>query len=160
MHTQSEIKWTKMGALAAAALLGTGCFTVPARSSGPSERDGVQMAIVGQYCDDSDDADWEGFEAVQLRMQVSITNRSNGRLAFDPDRLRLIAPDQVKPSPVAADSPLVVAPGETKIAAVRFMNRGSLKCREQMKLDPSDSLLAGTKPVPLPPIAFVARNGS
>jgi hypothetical protein len=152
--------WTKIGALTLAAVLASGCFTAPARSSGPSQWDGVQMAIVGQYCEDSDDPDWEGFEAVQLRMKVSVTNRSSDQLAFDPDRLRLVAPDTVKPGPVAADAPLVVAPGETKVAAVRFMNRGSLKCKEEMKLDPSDSLLAGTKPIPLPPIAFVARKGS
>jgi hypothetical protein len=118
------------------------------------------MAIVSQDCDDFDEPDWQGFEAVQLRMRIAVTNHGSENVAFDPDRIRLIAPDTVKPSPVAADSAMLVAPGETKVAAVRFMNRGSIKCKEEMKLDPSDSLVAGTKPLPLRPIAFVARTGS
>lgn len=137
-----------------------GCQTPPARSSGPTESEGVQMAIVSQHCDDSDEPDWQGFEAVELRMRIAVTNRGKGSVGFDPDRVRLIAPDTVTPNPVAADSVMVVAPGETKVAAVRFMNRGSIKCKEEMKLDPSDSLFVGTKPVPLRPIAFVARTGS
>jgi hypothetical protein len=138
-----------------------GCpYAPPARTTGPTESAGVQMAIVSQYCEDSDEPDYQGFEAVQLRMRISVTNRGHASVAFDPDRIRLIAPDSVTPSPVAADSAMVVAPGETKVAAVRFMNRGSLKCKEEMKLDPSDSLVAGTKPVPLRPIGFIARNGS
>jgi hypothetical protein len=118
------------------------------------------MAIVSQSCDDADEPDWQGFEAVELRMRIAITNRGNDRVGFEPERLRIVAPDRVTPSPVAADSAIVVSPGETKIAAVRFMNRGSLKCREEMQLDPSDSLAVGGKSVPLRPIAFVAKKGS
>jgi hypothetical protein len=133
--------------------------TPPARTSGPSRAGGVEMSIVGQSCDDFDEEN-EGFEAVQLRMRIAVTNRSAGNVGFAPDRVRLVAPDHVTPNPVAADTAMIVAPGETKVAAVRFMNRGSLKCREEMKLDPSDSLLAGTTPIPLPPVAFVAKKGS
>jgi len=141
--------------------LSAGCpYAPPARTTGPAESAGVQMAIVGQYCDDYDEPDYQGFEAVELRMTIAVTNRSNGSVGFDPDRIRLVAPDGVTPSPVAADSAMVVGPGETKVAAVRFMNRGSLKCKEEMKLDPSDSLVAGAKPVSLRPIAFVAKAGS
>lgn len=150
----------KIETLGLTSILAVGCFTLPARSSGPSRWDGVQMAIVGQYCDDSQEPDDRGSPVVQLRMRISVTNRGNDRLAFDPDRLRLVVPDKMKPSPVAADSPLEVAPGETKVAAVRFMTRGSLSCKEELELDASDSLLAGTKPVPMPPIAFIARKGS
>jgi hypothetical protein len=137
-----------------------GCFAPPARTSGPTEAQGVQMAIVSQYCEDTDEPDYEGFEAVQLRMKIAVTNRTSNCIGFDPDRLRIVAPDRVAPAPVAADSPLVLSPGETKIAAVRFMNRGSLKCREEMQLDPSDSLMAADKTLPLRPIAFVAKKGS
>jgi len=144
----------------ACGLSAAGCFAPPARTSGPSEAQGVQMAIVSQYCEDADEPDDDGFEAVQLRMKIAVTNRTRDRIGFDPDRLRIVAPDRVTPAPVAADSPLVVSPGETKVAAVRFMNRGSLKCREEMHLDPSDSLVAGNKPLPLRPIAFVAKKGS
>src|SRR6266542_1357746 len=132
--------------------LTAGCpYAPPARTTGPTESAGVQMAIVSQYCEDSDEPDYQGFEAVQLRMKISVTNRTNASVGFDPDRVRLIAPDRVTPGPVAADSPLVVGPGETKVAAVRFMNRGSLKCKEEMKLDPSDSLFAGANRCPFGP---------
>jgi hypothetical protein len=137
-----------------------GCIRSPARTSGPSETEGIELKIVGQSCDDFDEPDWEGLEAVELRMRVSVANRGPRNVGFDPDRLRLIAPDQVTPSPVAADAAMLVAPGETKVAGVRFMNRGSLKCKEEMKLDPSDSLVVGARPLQLRPIAFVARNPS
>ena len=140
------------------AALTAGCpYAPPARTSGPAEAAGVQMAIVGQYCDDYDETDYQGFEAVEIRMRIAVTNHSNERIAFDPDRVRLIAPDGVRPSPVGADNASYVAPGETKVAMVRFMNRGSLKCKEEMKLDPADSLVAGAKSMPLRPIAFVAE---
>jgi hypothetical protein len=142
-------------------LVSAGCFSLPAKSSGPSESDGVQMAIVGQYCEDSAEPDdFAGSEAVQLRMKIAVANRSKENVGFDPDRVRVIAPDRVTPSPVAADAALVVAPGETKVAVVRFLTRGSLKCKEEMRLDPSDSLVAGARRVPLRPIAFVAQGGS
>ncbi len=147
--------------LLSSCLASTSCFAPPARSSGPSESDGVQMSIVSQYCEDSaEPEDFAGSEVVQLRMKIAVANRGKGEVGFDPDRLRVIAPDRVSPSPVAADSRFVVAPGETKVAAVRFMTRGSLKCKEEMKLDPSDSLVAGTKHLPLLPIAFVAKDGA
>ena|SRR5689334_5472055 len=152
--------WAKLGLFGIACGTGLGCFTAPARSSGPSEWDGVQMAIVGQYCEEEQDPDWIDNEVVQLRMKIGVTNRSTKSVDFDPDRVRVIGPDRVTPSPVAADSPLTVGPGETKVAAVRFMNRGSLKCQEEIKLDPSDSVRADAKPVPLRPIVFVAHNGS
>ena len=82
--------WTKTGFTLLAGGLATSCFTAPARSSGPSQWDGVEMAIVGQYCEDGEEADDRGEPVVQLRMKVSVTNRGNERLAFDPDRLRLI----------------------------------------------------------------------
>jgi hypothetical protein len=118
------------------------------------------MAIVGQYCEDNEEPDDRGWPVIQLRMKVAVTNRTNDRLGFDPGRLRIVAPDRVTPGPVAADSPLVVAPGETKIAELRFMSRGSLTCKEEMRLDPSDSLIAGNRPVSLRPLAFVAKNGT
>ena len=152
---KTGLQWLLFGCLG-----GGGCLAAPAKSSGPSESNGVEMAIVSLDCDDSDEPEYQGFEAVQLRMRISVTNRGTANVGFDPDRIRLIAPDSVTPSPVAADSAMVVAPRETKVAALRFMNRGSLKCKEEMKLDPSDSLDAGTKLVPLRPIAFIARKGS
>src|SRR6185369_358153 len=59
-----------------------GCFAAPARSSGPSESGGVGMAIVGQYCEDSEGLDDRGFPSVQLRMKVAVTNRSGRSVRF------------------------------------------------------------------------------
>jgi hypothetical protein len=138
-----------------------GCYSAPARTSAPAELDGVKMAIVGQYCEDSAGLqDFAGSPVVQLRLQIAVANRGPGDVAFDPARLRVIAPDRVTPSPVGADSAFVLAPGASKLANVRFMTRGSMKCRKEMQLDPSDSLVAGAKHISLPRIAFVAEDGS
>lgn len=142
------------------AAVNTGCFAPPARSSGPSEAQGVELTIVSQYCEEESDPDWEDNQVVQLRMKIGVTNKSKANVEFYPDRLRVVAPNHVSPAPVAADSSVIVQPGETKVAAIRFMNRGSLKCREEMRLDPSDGLVSGAKLVPLRPIAFQAQGGS
>jgi len=117
--------------------------------------------IVGQDCSDSHEpTDFAGSEVIQLRMKIGVTNRGAHNIAFAPERLRLIASDGLRPVPVGADSPLIVMPGETKVASVRFMTRGGLQCSEELRLDLSDSLVAGVTPVSLQPIAFVARSGS
>jgi hypothetical protein len=119
------------------------------------------MAIVGQYCEDSAAPDdFAGSEVVQIRMKIAVTNRGQGQVGFEPSRVRLIAPDRVAPTPVAADSRTEVGPGETKVASVRFMNRGSLSCKEEMRLDPTNSLAVGARLLQLQPISFVAESGS
>jgi hypothetical protein len=119
------------------------------------------MVIVGQYCEDSAAPDdFAGSEVVQIRMKIAVTNRGTAQVGFEPSRLRLIAPDRIAPTPVAADSRMEVGPGETKIASVRFMNRGSLSCKEEMRLDPTDSIVAGARALQMQPISFVARSGS
>src|SRR5690348_11517343 len=91
-----------------------GCpYAPPARTTGPSETASVRLAIAGQYCDEYDETDYEGWEAVEVWMKVAVTNRGNDRVEFDPDRLRLVASDRVTLSPVSADSALSVTPGNT-----------------------------------------------
>jgi hypothetical protein len=140
-------------------LASTRCYAPPARSSGPSAGDGVELAIVGQYCEQSVDPDWGDNQVVQIRMRIGVTNTGREGVEFHPENLRMVAPDGVSPAPVAADDWLVVAPGETKVFALRFMNRGSLKCKEWMQLDPTRGLRAGARAIQLPPISFLAREG-
>jgi hypothetical protein len=118
------------------------------------------MDIASQFCEESNDPDWVGNEVVQLRMKIAVVNRGNAPVLLRPDQLRLLAPDGVAAEPVSSDGPIVLATNESRIVAVRFMNRGSLTCRGEMKLDAAAAVRAGAKPVPLQPIAFTARGAT
>jgi hypothetical protein len=134
------------------------CFAAPARSSGPSESKGVQMNIAGQFCEDSIQPADNDLGTLRMRLKIAIANHGDDAVTFDPQRVKLVVPDGTTPRPVEADSPVVVGVGQTKVTQVRFMSRISVKCKQEMKLDPGDSIVAGATRVPLPPIAFVAQN--
>ncbi len=134
------------------------CFAVPARSSGPSLASGVQMEIVGQFCEDDISPADNDLGTLRMRLKIAVANHGNESINFDPERVKLVAPGGITPGPIEADSPIVLYPGQAKVTQVRFMSRISVKCTQEMKLDPGDSIVAGTTRVPLGAIAFVAQN--
>lgn len=136
----------------------SGCFAAPVRSSGPSESNGVQMSILGQFCEDSIQPADNDLGTLRMRLKIAVANRGDDLVSFDPERVKLVAPNGISPEPVEADSPTTIAPGETKVKQVRFMSRISVKCTQEMQLDPRDSIVAGKARIPLHPIAFVAQN--
>jgi hypothetical protein len=136
----------------------TGCYTPPARTSGSSTSSGLSVSIAGQFCEESLDPYWVGNEVVQLRMRLLVRNEGNTPVDVQLDRLRLSSPDGIRAEPVAFDGPVVVQANESKVVSVRFMNRGSLQCRQPMELDVADVATSGARHIPLAPIAFTARS--
>ena len=137
------------------------CAHSPAyQSSGPSIRDGVKVAIVGQACDQHHDPNFEFDDFVGLNLDLEIRNDTDGPLTVHRDMIRVIAGDGIAPKTLTwkAAKPIQVEPGSIQQVSVRYMDRGNLECRGPLDLDLKDAVTRGGAPLALAPIHFVARN--
>ena len=142
-------------------ILGSACAHHPAyQSSGPSIRDGVKVAIVGQSCDQHHDSNFEFDDFVDLELDLEVCNDTQAPLTVHRDMIRIIAADGIAPSPLTwkAVEPIQVLPESNQRISVRYTNRGSLECRGPLDLDLKNAVRRGGAPLALAPIHFVAHK--
>jgi hypothetical protein len=149
-------------AAAAAALfaLAPACagLTPPARSSGAAKSsDGVAVAVARQQCTQTAEPDWWGNDLVEEVLEVEVRNASAAPLAVHRDAFRLLTPDGAALRTITwgAADPLTVATGETRAFELRFMNRGSLQCSGEMRLDPDGGVALPDHTVSVGAVRFV-----
>jgi hypothetical protein len=130
------------------------------QSSGPSTRDGVKVAIVGQSCDQYRDPNIEFDDFVGLELDLEVRNGTDAPLTVHRDMIRVIAEDGVAPKTMTwkADEPIQVEAGRSRRVSVRYMNRGDLECRGPLDLDLKNAVSRGGAPLALAPIHFVASR--
>ena len=130
------------------------------QSSGPSIRDGVKVAIVGQSCDQYHDPNFEFDDFVGLDLDLEVRNATDAPLTVHRDMIRVVASDGIAPKTQTwkAVEPIQIEAGGIQRISVRYMTLGSLECRGPLDLDLKNAVTRGGAPLALAPIHFVARN--
>jgi hypothetical protein len=130
----------------------------PVRNSGPSiSREGVQLAVVKQRCQQLSDPD-QTEDLAELIVEVQVHNPTSVAATVRRGEFRLIGDDRfaLKTSTGGASEPLTVAPGSDQSFELRFMARGAFECAKELRLDPGGGVISRDHPVDLPPVRFVA----
>jgi hypothetical protein len=131
---------------------------LPDKNSGPARsREGVELAVSGQSCTQSQEPDFHGEDLVEEVVEVQVRNATPAPLTVQRDALRLVSPDGLALKTITwrAGDPLALGAGETRAFELRFMNRGSLGCSRRMTLDPDSSVKMNGQTVALDAISFV-----
>jgi hypothetical protein len=130
------------------------------QSSGPSIRDGVKIAIVGQSCNQYHEPNFEFDDFVGLELDLEVRNATDAPLTVHRDMIRVVASDGMSPKTLTweAVKPIQIEAGGIQRISVRYMDRGSLECRGPLDLDLNNAVTHGGAPLALAPIHFVARN--
>ena len=130
---------------------------LPAKNSGPANSgDGVQVAVNRQSCTQNVDPDFYGSDLVEEVVEVQVRNAAPAGLTVQRDAFRLVAPDGLALRTVTwrAAEPLALNAGETRAFELRFMTRGGLDCRHEMKLDVDAGVTMEGRPVALSAVSF------
>ena len=142
-----------------------GCYNTSfVRNDGPVRGGGVAITLVGQRCDFSPDFNvpQENTSTIPNRLdlgiRVAVENDSQDTITVAPENLRLLV-GGASDAPMTAPGPLQVAPGATANVSVRFQHRGDLGCNANLSLGLEKVVLAGSRPVELRPVSFVASTG-
>jgi hypothetical protein len=140
-------------------LLTGGCVAMkpPARNGGPAlSSEKIQLAVLGQSCSQTQEPDEYGWDLVEEDVEVGVRNDSTEPATVHPDRFRLLTPDGYALRTITWRSadPLQVPGGANERFALRFMTRGGLECRKEMRLDPDAGITLRERPVALEPVSF------
>ena len=151
----------KRSPLVLAALLaipGLGCTLAPPFKSGaPSiSREGVQVAVTKQRCDQVDEPDEYGWDLIEAVVEVQIGNATTVPLTVHRDVFRLLGSDgtALKTMTWRAADPLTIDPGTSGAFELRFMTRGSPECTSEMILDVDTGLVLPGGPVKVDGVKF------
>jgi hypothetical protein len=141
------------------AALGSGCaLTPPFKTGGPSvSREGVEVAVTKQRCDQVEEPDLYGEDLVETILEVQIRNATEAQLTVHRDAFRLRAPDgtALKTQTWFAADPVTITGGATGTFELRFMTRGGLQCAGEMILDFDAGLALPEGPVKVGAVKFV-----
>ena len=143
--------------------LAGGCATLrpPVQNAAPAvSPEGVQVALLGQACTQTQESDWPYADLVEVHVAVGVSNPTANLLVVHREQFRLIAPDgtALRPLTWRAADPFTVAPGQQPSFELRYMTRGSLGCAEPMTLAPADGVVAGDRPLALAALRFLPRR--
>ena len=148
--------------LLAAMTLTPGCtlpMTPPAQSSGPAiSREGVQVAVVGQLCTQSNDyGDDIDSDHANIEVKVEVRNATTEPAIVDRNNFRLVAPDNgaLDPLTFGRDRPLEVKGGQTRSFELRFQPYGTNQCLHQMQLNATSGVILRDKVVRLSGVSFI-----
>lgn len=145
--------------LLVAAALGPGCaLTPPFRTDGPAaSREGVQVAVTRQRCEQIQEADEYGWDLLETTLEIQIRNTTPSPLTVHRDAFRLLGPEgsALKTLTWRAADPLTVDAGQTRAFELRFMTRGGLQCNGEMVLDTGPALASPTGAVKVGTVRFV-----
>lgn len=143
--------------LAAGGLAPACALKPPVENSGALAKDGVQVAVVGQRCTETVEAEWPGANLVETVVEVQVQNNGAAPLTVHRDQLKLRGVDgrKVPSGGWCAADPISVDPGQTKTFAVRFMTRGGMSCTKPMALDADAGITVGAAPVQVGAVTFL-----
>jgi len=144
-----------LGALAPACAL-----SPPLQNGGAAKASpGVQVAVVGQSCEQSVESDLPGVDLVETTVQVQVRNAGPTQLTIHREAFDLRGPEgeAIPTSTWCAREPLSVDPGQTRTFNLRFVSRGGPSCTQPMQLEPSSAITAGTSPIGIGAVTFVPR---
>jgi hypothetical protein len=147
--------------LVAAALLtvpGLGCaLTPPFKNAGPStSREGVQVAVTRQRCEQVSEPDDYGWDLVTTELEVQVRNTTPAQLTVHRDAFRLLCPDgsALRTQTWGAADPVTVEAGTSGTFQLR-MARGGAECTGEMVLDVDNALTLAGNPVKIAGVKFV-----
>jgi hypothetical protein len=133
----------------------------PAKNAGEARSlDGVGLAIARQGCSQTTEPEEPGADLVEERLEVHVRNGASEPVAVQRDKFRLLAPDGSALATVTwrAAEPLTVPGGQDGTFELRFMTRGGLACRSEMRLDARDALVLRGHPIALGAVSFVPEH--
>lgn len=148
------------GAMVAGLFLVTGgCAAMkpPARNGGAALSDkGIQIAVLGQSCSQTQEPDQYGWDLVEETVEVGVRNDSTEPATVHRDRFRLLTPDGYALRTITWRSadPLPIPGGSNESFQLRFMTRGGLECRKEMRLDADAGITLRERPVAFQPVSF------
>jgi hypothetical protein len=142
---------------------GGGCVGMrpPAQNAGPALSDkGIQVAVVGQSCSQTQEPDDDGWDLVEAQIEVQVRNGAPAPATVQRDRFRLLAPDgsALRTMTWGATDPLTVAGGASQTFDLRFMTHGGLECAKEMRLDLDSGITLGQAPVAFQPVSFTPER--
>jgi len=136
----------------------TGCGTMlpPAHSSGAAfSEEGVVLAVVGQSCQQSPDANQTSKTRLDATFAIEVGNPSRVPLTVHPDRFALVVPDgtEVRTSTPEAAQSVAVESGTTSRLLLRFVANGN--CSQELRLVPTAAIEMRGRPINIDPVRFV-----
>ena len=143
----------------ALATLGPSCALAPPyRSQGPAaSREGVQVAVMRQRCDQLQEPDEYGWDLVETTLEIQIRNGTPAPLTVHRDAFRLLGPEgsALRTQTWRAAEPLTIGAGEARLFELQFMTRGGLQCAGEMVLDADAGLVLPAGTVKVGGVRFV-----
>jgi hypothetical protein len=143
------------------ALMPACALTLPpaARNSGPAvSSEGVQLAVVGQLCTESNDVEDDlDSDHAGLLLTVEVRNTTNEPAMVDRDRFLLVAPDNGSLSPltIRRHRPQLIGAGQSRSFELHFEPYGWNQCFHRLQLRANSGVILGDKVVHPGPVSFV-----
>lgn len=118
---------------------------------------GVQVAVVGQSCDQTVEPDFPGADLVETTVEIQVRNAGAMPLTIHREAFDLRAPDgeAIPTSTWCASDPLSVGAGQSRTFRLRFMSRGGLSCTRPMQLESAAAITAGATRIGIGAVTFV-----
>jgi len=118
---------------------------------------GVQVAVLGQSCDQTVEPDLQGADLVETTVEIQVRNVGVTPLTVHREAFDLRAPngEAVPTSTWCASDPLSVDAGQSRTFQLRFMSRGGLSCTQPMQLESASAITAGATPIGIGAVTFV-----
>jgi hypothetical protein len=142
-------------------VLTSGCaYTLPARTSGPAQsQEGVQVALVSQYCSQDQGPEWMNGGSTELILNLRVSNRATSPVFIHRDRIHLVTQDAWTPKDESWHSAKAIPldSGKETVASLDFLAPGEAVCEEELRLDLNGAVTVGDRPLPIEPIHFVAQ---
>ena len=137
-----------------------GCLPMkpPAQNAGPAlSETGIQIAVLRQSCSQTQEPGEYGWDLVDETIEIQVRNGSSDPLTVHRDRFHLLTPDgySLKTQTWRSGDPLLVVGGGDQVFELRFMTRGGLECRKEMRLDPDAGITVRERPIAFQPVSFV-----
>lgn len=152
-------KRTILAATPLFAVLSFGCALAPPfKNGGPAvSREGVQVAVTRQRCDQVEEPEEYGWDLVETVVEVQVRNATASPLTVHRDAFRLEGAEgtALTTQTWRAAEPLTIDRGATGTFEVRFMTRGGLECAREMILDVEAGLVLPEGPVKVSAVKFV-----
>jgi hypothetical protein len=152
----------KAAVLGLVGVVTVGCFNSSfLRNDGPTQAQGVTVALVSQRCDFEPDWDAQREDGsypnrLDIGLRIVVENQTPQPITIDPRNLRILAGGAAA-EPSQAPGSLSIRPGARESFDVRFRRQGDLACNAQLSLSLDKVVQAGSQPVPLRSVAFVAK---
>jgi hypothetical protein len=144
----------------AASSLSACALKPPVRSSGPAvSHDGIALAVVQQRCEQTKEPDWQD-DLVEVLVRVQLHNPTSEAATVQRTDFRLIGDERfaLRTLTWGAAEPVSVPPGSDRTFELRFMARGAVECRREMRLDAGGGVVTRNGPVRLPAVTFLAER--